>query len=173
MSSEPLVLPVIDLEEVTRRIEGSEKRVEVLWQRGETLTFVARGREYRSEFHVNPSDEMSYVIRGEMKLHYLTPEGEEKIATIPQGSMNYTPAGVPHSPRFPPEAYIVVMERQRRPEEMDRFQWFCPGCGELLHEISFHVGDYSQDPVGQAYRRFWDDVDARTCAECGAVMPVE
>ena len=37
------------------------------------------GREGRSEFHVDPSDEVMYMIKGDMNLHYRTPEGEEKV----------------------------------------------------------------------------------------------
>ena len=40
--------------------------------------------------------------------------------------MIYTPAGTPHSPRFAPDAYLLVVERKRREGEIDRFQWFCP-----------------------------------------------
>ena len=84
------------------------------------LAFVARGREYRSEFHVNPSDEVMLMIKGEMRLHYRTPEGKEEVAVVKEGSTIYTPAGVPHSPRSPPDAYLLVIERQRRPRR-DRY----------------------------------------------------
>jgi 3-hydroxyanthranilate 3,4-dioxygenase len=48
--------PLVKLEEVTDRLRDTQKRVEVLWQEPESLAFVARGREYRSEFHINDSE---------------------------------------------------------------------------------------------------------------------
>ena len=133
--------------------------------------FVARGREYRSEFHINPSDEVMYMIKGEMRLHYRTPDGKEEIAVVPEGSTIYTPAGIPHSPRFPPDAFLMVSERKRREGEIDRFQWFCRKCDTLLHEEKFVVSDYAADPVSKAYKRFFDSKEFRTCKKCGDVMP--
>ncbi len=129
-----LPMPIVNLLERGRQLAARGERVSVLWQEPESLAFVARGREYRSEFHINPSDEVMLMIKGDMRLHYRTPDGKEEIAVVPEGSTIYTPAGTPHSPRFPPDAYLLVIERQRRPGEVDRFRWFCPSCDELLHE---------------------------------------
>lgn len=166
-----LPMPIVDLNAIAARLAETGERVHVLWQRPETLAFVARGREYRSEFHVNPSDEVMYMIRGEMNLHYRTPEGAEEVSVLREGSAVYTASGVPHSPRFPPDAFLLVMERQRAPGEIDRFQWFCPACDAFLHEVEFVVEDYALDPVSKAYARFFGSVEARTCKACKAVMP--
>ncbi len=129
------------------------------------------GRDYRSEFHINPSSELMYQISGAMDLYIRTPEGEEEVIVLKEGSAIYTPPGVPHSPRFPSSAFLLVVERMRRPGEVDRFQWFCPKCDNLLHEEQFVVEDYRLDPVSQAYRNFYTSKDARTCKRCGEVMP--
>src|ERR1700742_3062614 len=163
--------PLVKLEEVTNRLLDTGKRVSVLWQEPESLAFVARGREYRSEFHINPSDEVMYMIKGEMKLHYRTPEGKEEIAILPERATIHTPAGVPHSPRFPPDAFLLVIERKRTAGEIDRFQWFCQKCDSLLHEEKFIVADYTLDPVSKAYQRFFESEAARTCKSCGTIMP--
>ena len=44
------------------------KVVNVLWQQPDSLVFMARGREYRSEFHINPTDEVMYPVKGDLKL---------------------------------------------------------------------------------------------------------
>ena len=163
--------PTIDLLGVTRELAESGKRVKVLWQEPESLAFVARGREYRSEFHINDSDEFTYMIKGTMNLHYRTPEGKEEICVIPEGSTNFMPGNTPHSPRFPPDAFALITERGRRDGEVDRFQWFCPSCDRLLHEESAVVENYSKDYVSQAYKNFFDSLDHRTCKACGTVMP--
>jgi len=164
-------MPIADLYAVAKDLAETGNRVSVLWQEPDSLAFVARGREYRSEFHIDPCDEVMFMIKGDMNLHYRTPEGAEEIAVLKEGATIHTPAGVPHSPRFPPDAFVLVMERQRREGEIDRFQWFCQSCDNLLHEEQFIVSDYNVDPVSKAYKNFFDSEDFRTCAECGTVMP--
>jgi len=90
---------------------------------------------------------------------------------VPEGSTIYTPAGTPHSPRFPPDAYLLVIERMRCAGEVDRFVWFCPRCDAPLHEETAEVCDYRADPVSKAYARFFDSEEFRTCKGCGHVMP--
>jgi 3-hydroxyanthranilate 3,4-dioxygenase len=51
-------VPIVDLLARGRELAARGERVSVLWQEPESLAFVARGREYRSEFHINPSDEV-------------------------------------------------------------------------------------------------------------------
>jgi 3-hydroxyanthranilate 3,4-dioxygenase len=165
-----LPMPIADLHAISRELAASGRRVHVMWQRPESLAFVARGREYRSEFHVNPSDEIMYMIKGEMNLHYRTPEGKEEIAVLKEGCTIYTAGGIPHSPRFPPDAFLLVIERQRRAGEIDAFQWFCPACDHPLHEERFVVADYATDPVSGAYRAFFESESHRTCKACGHVM---
>ena len=164
-------MPLIDLEEVSAELARTGRRVHVLWQEDETLAFVARGREYRSEFHINPADEVMYMLRGEMRLHYRTSEGNEEVAVLTEGSIIYTPSGIPHSPRFPPDAFALIIERKRKTGEIDAFQWFCPQCDHLLHEERFAVSDYALDPVSNAYATFFDSEPFRTCAACHNVMP--
>ena len=93
------------------------------------------------------------------------------MADVPEGSVIYTPAGTPHSPRFAPDAYLLVVERKRREGEVDRFQWFCPKCDTLLHEVKAVVDDYKKAPVSKAYQTFFDSEEFRTCKKCGHVMP--
>ena len=108
-------MPLVDLEAVSAELARTGKQVHVMWQEPETLAFVARGRAYRSEFHINPADEVIYMLHGEMRLHYRTSEGKEDVAVLKQGSIIYTPGGIPHSPRFPPDAFALIIERKRTP----------------------------------------------------------
>lgn len=164
-------MPIVGLQDRIQTLGKTGAHVSVLWQQPESLVFVARGRAYRSEFHINPSDEVMIMLKGEMRLHYRTPEGKEEVAVLPEGAAIHTPAGIPHSPRFPPDAYALILERARRPGEEDMFRWYCPQCDHLLHEERFGVADYGTDPVAQAYRNFFDSEEHRTCKSCGHVMP--
>ena len=73
----PNAMLPLDLERITAAIASGTRPNQVLWQTEDSIAFVARGREGRSEFHVDPSDEVMYMIKGDMNLHYRTPEGEE------------------------------------------------------------------------------------------------
>ena len=166
-----LKMPNIDLESVMKQLLETNRRTQQIWLTADSMAFIARGREYRSEFHINPSDEVMYMIKGQMNLHFRDPNGKEDIAVLKEGASIYTASGIPHSPRFPPDAFLLVLERKRRPGEVDRFQWFCPSCDALLHEESFVVADYALDPVSKAYKTFFDSQEFRTCKSCGTVMP--
>jgi 3-hydroxyanthranilate 3,4-dioxygenase len=164
-------LRAVSLARITEDLRAAPGPVKVLWQADDTLAFVARGRAHRSEFHVDPVDEVMYMLRGDMRLHYRTPGGEEKVVLVREGEIVRCPAGVPHSPRFSPDAFVLVLERRRRPGEDDRFAWFCEPCGAPLHETVTHVADYETDPVSRAYAEFYGSEASRTCAACGHVTP--
>jgi 3-hydroxyanthranilate 3,4-dioxygenase len=148
------------------------KQVTVLWQTPESLAFVANGRAYRSEFHINPSAETMLQLRGETRMHILAPDGAEAVHVLKAGEYMYCPPGVPHSPRFPPGAFVLVTERMRQPGERDRFQWFCDRCRAIVHEVIFEVRDYRENPVSAAYREYYGSVAHRTCRACGHINPV-
>jgi len=164
-----LHLSSINFAEVMATIAASPKPVSILWQTDDTVAFVARGRVGRREFHVDPSDEVMYMVKGDMALHYRTPEGEEKILTVREGEIMHCPAGMPHSPRFAPDAFVLVLERKRRPDERDRFLWYCPRCGAALYATERHVADYRDDPVSRVYEEFYGSPANRTCRACGHV----
>ena len=162
-------LEAVNLAEVSEGIRKSIKPVSILWQAPDTIAFVARGRQHRSEFHADPSDEVMYMIKGEMNLHYLTEEGEEKIALVREGEIIHCPAGVRHSPRFSPDAFLLVLERKRKPGEKDRFFWYCEKCRAPLYEAVRHVADYREDPVSRVYEEFYSEASHRSCGKCGHV----
>lgn len=164
-------LKAVNLAEVSEGVSKSIKPVSILWQAPDTIAFVARGRKGRSEFHSDPSDEVMYMIKGVMDLHYLTEAGEERVAVVREGEIIYCPAGVRHSPRFSPDSFLLVLERKRRPEEKDRFYWYCEKCRTPLHEAVRHVADYREDPVSRVYEEFYSEEKHRTCGKCGHVTP--
>jgi 3-hydroxyanthranilate 3,4-dioxygenase len=161
----------VDLNEIVEATRAAEKRRQVLWQESQTIAFLSQGRGQRQDFHVDPSDEVTLQLSGEQQLHYITPEGERKVALIRAGQMLLCPAGVPHSPRVSEDSWFIVFERRRRPEEVDRFLWYCDRCGEKVYEVAVAVADYRQDPVSQVHSRFYGDESLRTCRRCGFVVP--
>jgi 3-hydroxyanthranilate 3,4-dioxygenase len=165
------MMKLANLDDVIAALGAAPRPVQVLWQEQDMLAFVARGRAHRSEFHVDPSDEIMQMLKGRMDLHYLTPTGERKVAAIAEGEVLHCPAGTPHSPRFSPDAYLLVIERRRKPGELDRFLWFCERCEAKLFETTREVADYRDDPVSDAYAEFYRSPAHRTCGRCGHVAP--
>jgi 3-hydroxyanthranilate 3,4-dioxygenase len=51
-------MKAVNLDEVMTAIRGSGRPNTVLWQAADSIAFVARGRQFRSEFHDDPSDEV-------------------------------------------------------------------------------------------------------------------
>lgn len=170
-SDAKLIMPNVDLDEIMQLLTKTGKRTHQLWLNDESLAFIARGREYRNEFHLNPSYEIQYSLKGDLKLHYRDAQNKEHIASVPEGSCLFQPPMVPHSPRFAPDSFQLVIERARQPGEVDRFHWYCDTCDNLLHVETYTVDDYKADPVSRAYERFNGSAQFRTCKKCGTVKP--
>ncbi len=164
-------LNAVDLKEAVESTKTAGRGRQIVWQDSESIAFLSRGRKQRRDFHIDPSDEVTLQLGGEQHLHYITPDGERKVAVIHPNQILLCPGGVPHSPRVSEDAWFIVFERKRRADEQDRFMWFCEQCGEKVYEVAVHVGDYRQDPVSQVHRRFYGDESLRTCKKCGAVIP--
>jgi 3-hydroxyanthranilate 3,4-dioxygenase len=65
----------------------------------------------------------------------------------------------------------MVIERRRRSDELDHLRWYCEGCGEILHDESFHCTDLGTQ-LKPVIERFHADESLRTCKACGTVMAV-
>ena len=77
-------ISIINLADQYRQLTDSGKTVSVQWQESESVAFMARGREYRSEFHTNPSDEVIYMIKGEMRLLIGRRQVEKRLPSFPK-----------------------------------------------------------------------------------------
>jgi 3-hydroxyanthranilate 3,4-dioxygenase len=64
-----------------------------------------------------------------------------------------------------------VIERKRRPEELDALAWFCEGCGAELYQERFACADIERE-LKVIIERFNASETLRTCRTCGAVLPV-
>jgi 3-hydroxyanthranilate 3,4-dioxygenase len=64
-----------------------------------------------------------------------------------------------------------VIERKRRPDELDRLAWFCERCQAKLHEVSFSCANIETE-LKTIIQTFNASEALRTCKACGAVLPV-
>jgi 3-hydroxyanthranilate 3,4-dioxygenase len=140
----------------------------VVYRDTEFIIMVVGGPNTRKDFHVDPAEEFFYQLEGDMTLRTVE-QGHIRDLPIRAGEILLLPAKVPHSPQRPADTVGLVIERRRRPGELDGLQWYCERCEQLLYEEFFQLRDIERDfpPV---FARFFGSIAHRTCRHCHAVM---
>jgi 3-hydroxyanthranilate 3,4-dioxygenase len=134
------------------------------------ITMVVGGPNQRTDYHVDPYEEFFYQVKGNVHVDVMTEAGPERV-DIREGEMWLLPRNLPHSPQRPePGSIGLVIERVREEGTLERFQWYCPACNALVHEVEVQVRDIVRD-LPPLFEAFYDSVDARTCRNCGNVHP--
>ncbi len=141
----------------------------VIWEDSQFTAMVIRGPNARRDFHVDPSDEIFYMLKGAMVLEYME-DGKRHEQVIREGEIMLMPALTPHAPHRPAGTWGLVVEIKRKPHEMESLLWFCDRCDALIHEARMHVADIEQE-LKAAIQRFDASVNLRTCKRCGYVQP--
>jgi len=140
----------------------------VIYTDSEFIIMVVGGPNSRRDFHVDPAEEFFYQLEGDMVLRVVE-DGRLRDLPIRAGEILLLPPNVPHSPRRPADTVGLVIERKRRPGEVDGLQWYCDSCGALLHEEYFPLTDIETE-LQPAFARFYGNESLRTCRRCGTVM---
>lgn len=142
----------------------------MVWQDSEFLVMVVGGPNQRKDFHVEEGEELFYQLEGDITVRVIE-KGEKRDIRIREGDIFLLPARVPHSPQRPAKTVGLVVERQRRPGELDRLQWYCDSCDQLLYDASFELVDLGKQ-LKPVIEKFYRDEQLRTCKKCGTVMEV-
>ncbi len=139
----------------------------LIWN-GDFMVMVVGGPNQRSDFHVNPGEELYYQVEGDIVLR--VKEGEH-VREIPirQGELFLLPGGIPHSPQRPANTVGLVVEQRRADAANDHMRWYCPRCGAVLHDAEFHLVDLGKQ-LRPIIEEFQGSEQLRTCKNCGAVM---
>ena len=135
----------------------------------EFIVQIVGGPNSRTDYHHDEGPELFYQIEGQMLLRTMQ-DGRRIDVPIRAGEIFLLPPRVPHSPQRFADTVGLVVERVRRPDELDGFMWFCPRCDTKLHEEFLHVSDIVTD-LPPVFDRFYGNEHARTCRNCGYVMP--
>ncbi|MEV0279704.1 3-hydroxyanthranilate 3,4-dioxygenase [Streptomyces sp. NPDC050610] len=137
---------------------------------GDFIVQVVGGPNERTDFHVDPYEEWFYQVKGDIHVNLRTDAGIERV-DIREGEMWMLPREIPHSPQRPePGSIGIVMERIREEGVLEKFQWYCPNCLELVHEVELQVRDIVKD-LPPVFTRFYESQDKRTCRACGTYHP--
>jgi 3-hydroxyanthranilate 3,4-dioxygenase len=135
----------------------------------EFIIMVVGGPNSRKDYHVDPGEEFFYQLEGDMLLKTVQ-DGKLVDVPIREGDILLLPPNVPHSPRRFANTVGLVIERQRRPGELDGFQWYCENCDRLLYEEFEHISDIEKQ-LPPIFERFFNSTEHRTCKNCGTVLP--
>ncbi|PXY21575.1 3-hydroxyanthranilate 3,4-dioxygenase [Prauserella flavalba] len=131
---------------------------------------VVGGPNQRTDFHVDSYEEYFYQVKGNMHVDVVTDDGVRSVH-VREGEMWLLPGNLPHSPQRPePGSIGVVIERVREEGTLEKFQWYCPECSALLHEVELQVRDIVAD-LPPVFAKFYADERARTCEACGTLHP--
>jgi 3-hydroxyanthranilate 3,4-dioxygenase len=141
----------------------------MVWTNTELQVMVVGGPNSRTDYHIDPGEEFFYQVEGDITLRIIE-DGRPRDIPIREGEIFLLPALVPHSPQRPANTVGLVLERRRRPGEMDHFRWYCPSCHGVVHDAAFAVEDLGTQ-VKQVIETFNADRSLRTCRACGTVMP--
>ncbi len=134
----------------------------------EFIVMVVGGPNSRKDYHWDEGEEFFYQIEGDMLLKTMQDDKLVDI-TIHEGDIFLLPPRVPHSPQRFADTVGLVIERQRRPGELDGFLWYCDDCHEKLYEEFVQLTDIVEQ-LPPIFERFWSSDEHRTCPRCGAVM---
>jgi len=140
----------------------------LLFRDSRFVVMAVGGPNRRKDYHVDPGEEFFYQVEGDMVLKTIQ-DGTVVDIPIREGEMFLLPAGMPHSPRRPADTIGLVIERDRRPEEQDGFQFYCEHCGQLLYQEFFHLTNIETQLV-PVFERFYGSPRHTTCGRCGTVQ---
>ena len=105
-----------------------------------------------------------------MHVNLITADGPQRV-DIREGEMWVLPRNLPHSPQRPEAGSIgLVFERPRGEGTLEKFQWYCPECSGMVHEVELQVRDITAD-LPPIFETFYADESARSCPHCGHQHP--
>jgi 3-hydroxyanthranilate 3,4-dioxygenase len=141
-----------------------------IWSDGQFLVMVVGGPNARSDYHVNPGEELFYQIEGDIVLK-IVEDGKPRDISLKQGDIFLLPAGVPHSPQRPANTIGLVVEHPKCSTHDHRLRWYCRGCGGVVHDFIFRPADIGVQ-IKAALAEFNGNAALRTCKTCGQVFAV-
>jgi 3-hydroxyanthranilate 3,4-dioxygenase len=140
-----------------------------IYNEGGFMLFVVGGPNERTDWHVDPREELFYQIKGDMLLR-IVDDGVFVDLPIREGELFRLPPNVPHSPQRFADTLGVVCEYARSADEHDGVRWYCPACQAVVFETFFHLTDTTTQ-LAPVFERFYASVADRTCKACGALHP--
>ncbi|WP_370297822.1 3-hydroxyanthranilate 3,4-dioxygenase [Ammoniphilus sp. YIM 78166] len=144
----------------------------LIWKDAELMVMLLGGPNKRRDFHVDPSEEIFYQLKGSCFVEIINHEGKREVIEVKEGEMFLLPANVPHSPHRVPDTIGIVIERNRAEGEMEDFVWYCDECDHEMHRVTVQLTNI-ETQVKEAIYSFNSNEELRKCTNCGYDMPPE
>jgi 3-hydroxyanthranilate 3,4-dioxygenase len=137
------------------------------------VLFVSGGPNTRNDYHVNPTEELFYQLKGDIAVRVRPLDGSKpKDIVVKEGELFLLPRWVPHRPQRPAGTLGLIVEFPRPEGALDGLRWFCvnPKCDKLVHEVNWRLKKIDED-LAVIMNAFWSGpVEQRTCKHCGTVI---
>lgn len=142
----------------------------------DVIVFVSGGPNTRNDFHVNPTEELFYQLKGDVAVRIRPLDGSKPHeVVIKEGELYLLPRWVPHRPQRPAGTLGLIAEFPRGLDasgnpQPDALRWYCPKCDTLVHEARWILNKIDED-LKIIMEDFWGgDEMRRTCQQCGHVI---
>ena len=109
----------------------------------DAVVFVSGGPNTRNDFHVNPTEELFYQLKGNIALRVRPLDGSKPYdVVIKEGDLFLLPRWVPHRPQRPADTVGLIVEFPRGLDargnpQKDALRWYCPKCDTLVFEAQW------------------------------------
>lgn len=142
----------------------------------DAIVFVSGGPNTRNDFHVNPTEELFYQLKGDIAVRVRPLDGSTpQDVIVKEGEMFLLPRWVPHRPQRPAGTLGLIVEFPRgfdakgKPQK-DGLRWYCAQCDALVHEAKWVLKKIDED-LKVIMEAFWSGPEKRrTCKKCGTVI---
>jgi 3-hydroxyanthranilate 3,4-dioxygenase len=142
----------------------------------DVVLFVSGGPNTRNDYHVNPTEELFYQIKGTIAVRIRPLDGSEpRDVVVKEGELFLLPRWVPHRPQRPAGTVGLIVEFPRGVDadgnpQMDALRWYCPKCDDLVEEATWVLRKIDED-LKIIMEDFWGGPEERrTCRSCGHVI---
>ncbi|HRJ50094.1 MAG TPA: 3-hydroxyanthranilate 3,4-dioxygenase, partial [Phycisphaerales bacterium] len=140
------------------------------------ILFVSGGPNTRNDYHVNPTEELFFQIKGDIAVRIRPLDGSPpRDVVVKEGELFLLPRWVPHRPQRPAGTVGLIVEFPRGTDQRghplkDALRWYCPACDELVLEATWVLRKIDED-LKIIMEDFWGGpAKRRTCRACGTVI---
>jgi 3-hydroxyanthranilate 3,4-dioxygenase len=176
----PAVLPPLDLRKWIaanrRHLKPPVANRQLFTGSDDVIVFVSGGPNTRNDFHVNPTEELFYQLKGTIAVRVRPLDGSPpRDVVINEGELFLLPRWVPHRPQRPAGTVGLIVEFPRGVDangqpQQDRLRWYCPECDSLVYEATWVLRKIDED-LRVIMEDFWGGPEERrTCRNCAHVI---
>ncbi len=171
----PAILPTLNLEKWIRanakHLKPPVSNKQLFTGADDVILFVSGGPNTRNDFHVNPTEELFYQLKGDIAVRVRPLDGSKpRDVLIKEGELFLLPRWVPHRPQRPAGTVGLIVEFPRPKGQKDALRWYCPRCDTLVHEARWRLKKIDED-LRIIMHAFWEGPEKRrTCRGCGYLI---